>query len=69
MPEQFRGGPLEDGRESQIHSLIVHMNGDGRHSIGWYQQVYSDDAPLGYFDWVPDEPEAVAFTTGEENER
>jgi hypothetical protein len=55
MSDVFRGGPLEDGRLSQIHSLIVHMNGDGRHSIGWYGQVYEgDDAygtPLGVFVW------------------
>jgi hypothetical protein len=51
MSDVFRGGPLEDGRLSQIHSLIVHMNGDGRHSIGWYGQVYAYGTPLGVFVW------------------
>jgi hypothetical protein len=55
MPEQFRGGPLEDGRASQIHSLIVHMQGDGRHSIGYYLQVYDEDVPVGVFEWVSEE--------------
>lgn len=50
MPEpttpQFRGGPLQDDRPSRLHSLIVHMKGDGRRSVGWYEQV----AP-GVFEW------------------
>jgi hypothetical protein len=50
---QFRGGPLEDGRQSQIQSLIVHMIGDGRFSIGAYVQVYDEDIPLGVFEWHP----------------
>lgn len=49
--QTFEGGPLEDGRQSQIHSLVVHMIGDGRVSIGYYRQVYSDDVPLGVFEW------------------
>lgn len=56
MEDQFRNGPLADGRQSQVHSLIVHMQGDGRHSIGAYIQVYYDDdrtIPLGVFDWHP----------------
>ena len=52
--EQFRGGPLEDGRVSQVHSLIVHMQGDGRHTIGWYGQVYDEGVPLGVFEWHPE---------------
>lgn len=48
---QFRGGPLEDGRQSQIHSLVVHMQGEGRTWMGAYIQVYDDDIPLGVFEW------------------
>jgi hypothetical protein len=56
---QFRGGPLEDGRQSQIHSLIVHMIGDGRYSIGSYRQVYYEDVPLGVFEWRGEEQAMV----------
>jgi hypothetical protein len=48
----FRGGPLDDQR-SDVHSLIVHMRGDGRLSVGAYVQVYDKDVPLGVFEWRP----------------
>jgi hypothetical protein len=54
MSEPFRGGPLEDGRLSQVHSLIVHMRGDGRYSVGAYVQAYDGEIPLGVFEWLPE---------------
>lgn len=43
---EFRGGPLKDGRSGEVHSLVVHMRGDGRYSIGWYERIES-----GVFEW------------------
>ena len=55
MEEQFRGGPLTDGRDSQVHSLAVYMSGDGRTPAGFYRQVYVDgDIALGVFEWHPE---------------
>lgn len=50
--DTFRGGPLEDGRQSQVHSLVVHMAGDGRESIGAYIQVDDNDDET-VFEWRP----------------
>lgn len=65
MPERFRGGPLEDGRASQIHSLVVHIQGDDRQSVGAYIQEYADGVPLGYFTW--NSSELPPCTCGEGN--
>lgn len=49
MPARFCGGPLEDDRQSRVHSLIVHMRGDGYHSVGYYKQTEN-----GVFEWCDD---------------
>jgi hypothetical protein len=51
----LRGGPLGDDREPNVHSLVVHMHGDGRSSIGAYVRVYDEDGrPTSVFEWHPD---------------
>jgi hypothetical protein len=49
-----RGGPLDDERVSGVHSLVVHMRGDGRSSIGAYVRVYDGDRPTDAFEWHPE---------------
>lgn len=54
----FSGGPLVDEQIEKVHSLIIHMKGDGYHTIGSYIRNEND-----IFVWHPN-PNDVKETNG-----